>query len=214
MKNIYIIFYFFLIGCSSQGYLLLNSTEKDVIVTGVYNRTPLVWGGTTPFTFLKKSSNCNVIYKDSIISINKFIKHDMAEFIKIPKSDCYEWETNRACTNTSKEKNTKHERKYCEKDGLNYSDSIYVQRIDIDSTLTIIVHPKGYLPIASNFHFVLKPMKHKTKCYLFLRPMNIIQNNDTVRFDSFELNCPLPFKPTEKQKEFDGMVVVLECKSD
>ena len=218
MKNIYIIFYFFLIGCSSQGYLLLNSTVNDVIVTGVYDNNPLVWGewgGTTPFTFLKKSSNCSFIYRDSIISTNEFMKLDMAGELKISESDYYEWRKSRGrMMNMTKEEYLKSEKEFHKRNGIKYTDSTYVQRIDIDSILTIIVHPNGYLPIASRPHFVLRSVKHETRCYPFLRPMDIIQNNDTVRFDSFELNCPLPFKPTEKQKEFNGIVVVLECKSD
>lgn len=62
--------------CLVQRYLLYNSSDKDVIVTGPYERCPHVGGFEDPYTIVSRSHNCEVIINlDSIISAQEYMSH-------------------------------------------------------------------------------------------------------------------------------------------
>lgn len=64
--------------CTMQGYLLHNSSDKDMIVTGPYERCPVVWGRGkgSPYGFFSRSHNCKaVISLDSIIPIKQYVSY-------------------------------------------------------------------------------------------------------------------------------------------
>lgn len=194
----------FLAGCTSQGYLLYNSSEQDVIITGSYKGgyTPLVWGygGTNPQTFLAKSFNCDIIYNDSILSVKEYLKIAMSADIKISEEDYFKYLKANGIIDIS-------EKEYFEMDR---KDSVWMSRIDIDSVITIVVHPNGYVPIASRPHFPLRSVKRQTRCFPFWRPMEIVTPKDTLKTDGFELKCPMQLKPKNGFKVINGMVVLFE----
>lgn len=137
----------------------------------------------------------------------------MFDEIKISDSFYYDLRKARGRINMTKEEYLKTQKEGYLKLGLN-SDSTYVQKMEIDSVIRIVVHPNGYIPIALRKHFFLHSIKKKEnpRCHPFWRPMNIIAGNDTLRFDDFELKFPLQLWPTVKHKEIDGMIVICEYK--
>ena len=218
----YLIVLLCMTSCKTVDAILINRSNKDIVMVGRYNTLHgNAFHGHLANEVPRKGENCHVLFRDSILTLDEYFDIINSDK-KNPRINTFS-ARNLYGSNTkfdftlsdyydilNKRGFIKQQSKvdFCKEQQPLYNENSYVSPECIDSIITVIIQPNGYIPIG-----VLINHKKVDKIQIipFFTPLEITTPNETIKLNSFVFECPPQWKPTSIQEK-NGMAVFLEYK--